>query len=78
MDEKRLVTVGNNLKRYRMDRGYTQAEFAKLLGIAQPTLSEVERGKKLMSFKKLASTADALGITIPELVMDVENEPVTQ
>src|SRR5207247_2491036 len=48
-------TVGQRLARLRRERGLTQVELAERLGIAQPIVSDYERG----SFASTASSSSA-------------------
>ncbi len=43
-------TLGEKLLKYRRDRGMTQKELARLIGIDPGTLSRLERGKGNRSF----------------------------
>ena len=43
----------NNLKYYRTQQNLTQEELSELSGISSDYLSEIERGKKTPSFKRL-------------------------
>jgi len=39
-----LEELGKKIKQLRKERGYTQEEFAKLIGISRTTLSKIENG----------------------------------
>ena len=39
-----LLEIGKQIKILRKERGYTQEEFAKLIGISRATLSKLENG----------------------------------
>jgi transcriptional regulator with XRE-family HTH domain len=69
MDEKDLRAIlSANLKRYRGYRKFTQAEFAELIDISIPFLSDIENGKKWVSPHTLAKIADVLHIEAYELL----------
>ena len=68
MTEKDLRTVlSKNLKRYRNQRNFTQAEFAKEIDVSIPFLSDIENGKKWVSPATLTKITHALDISAYEL-----------
>jgi len=60
--------LSQNLKKYRSYRKLSQADFAELIDISIPFLSDVENGKKWVSPVTLAKMADALNIEAYELL----------
>ena len=54
----------NNLKYYRNLKNLTQERLGELSGISTDYISELERGKKVPSIKRLDLIAKALGIEI--------------
>ncbi|PJZ82978.1 hypothetical protein CH366_19125 [Leptospira harrisiae] len=46
---KNQITPGDNLKIYRLNKGFSQGKLAKLLGILPSNISEMERGKRGIS-----------------------------
>jgi transcriptional regulator with XRE-family HTH domain len=60
-----MNTAGQRIKQRREELGYThQGEFARLVGCAQSTLSEIESGEtKLPSAKVMAKMCEVLGKT---------------
>ncbi len=59
-------TVGQiqkNIKFYRKQKGLTQEELSELANISCDYLSEIERGKKIPSIKRLLAIADVLNIS---------------
>ncbi|MBR5556054.1 helix-turn-helix transcriptional regulator [bacterium] len=57
----------NNLKFYRIERGLTQEQLSELTGISADYLSEIERGKKTPSFKRMELIAKALDVEVYKL-----------
>ncbi len=57
----------NNLKYYRTQQNLTQEELSELCGISSDYLSEIERGKKTPSFKKLDLIANGLNVEVYQL-----------
>ena len=41
---KGVKSFGLKVRRKRLDLGYTQVQFGKLIGVGQPTLSNIEKG----------------------------------
>lgn len=61
-----------NLKFYRNKLGLTQDKLSELSGISADYLSEIERGKKTPSFKRMELIAKALNIEIYKLFKPIE------
>ena len=53
----------------RKERGVSQRELARALGVAQSTLSRMERGERRVSVDRLIAIARALGVR-PSDMMD--------
>jgi transcriptional regulator with XRE-family HTH domain len=54
----------NNIRIYRNKRNLTQEQLGELSGISTDYISELERGKKVPSIKRLDLIAKALDIEI--------------
>ena len=61
--------IKNNIKKYRNDRGFTQEKLSELAGVSTDYISEIERGKKVPSIKRLDKIAIALGIPAYKILM---------
>ena len=59
----------HNLKYYRIQQNLTQEELSELSGISSDYLSEIERGKKTPSFKRLDLIANGLNIEVYKLFL---------
>lgn len=59
---------GLMIKALRERRGLNQAEFAKLINVGQPRVSEYESGKKTPGIDRLPTIANVLGVEIDDLV----------
>ena len=69
MTKENLMTiVGTNLKFYRTMRHMTQEELAEKVGVSVSFCANIERGKKGVSMFALLDFADALGITVNQLL----------
>ena len=60
--------TGNTIKRLREGRNLTQAELAQMIGVSSKTISKWETGKGLPDISLLQPLAQALGISVIELM----------
>ncbi|KAI94098.1 XRE family transcriptional regulator [Rhodomicrobium udaipurense JA643] len=65
---KRSIDGENRLKLWREYRGLTMAALAEKSGVRQPFISEIEAGKKEGSVATLKKLADALRVTVDDLI----------
>lgn len=61
------MKIGVTLKKIRKDRKLTQVEFAKICGINQTYLSEIEQGHKIPTIPTLERIAKKLKIPVEVL-----------
>jgi UDP-N-acetylglucosamine 1-carboxyvinyltransferase len=59
--------IGKLIQQTRMDRGLTQAEFAKAMGTSQSAINRIENGGQNLSMATLARISDALNSQIISL-----------
>ncbi|MBQ3640440.1 helix-turn-helix transcriptional regulator [bacterium] len=62
----------NNLKFYRNKKGYTQDKLSEICNISADYLSQIERGKRTPSFKRMELIAQALNIEVYKLFIPVK------
>jgi SOS regulatory protein LexA len=62
------MTVGENIRRLREERGINQRELAKKAGISHSYVSDVERGEAMPSLRFIEKIADALGVSPSALI----------
>ena len=62
------VTVADNIKRLRTDRGDTQAFVADLVSMHRSNYSKIESGQREPSVRALKTIADHYGVTLDDLV----------
>jgi len=67
MTNSTIINIQKNIKRYRIIRGYTQEKLSELCDISRDYISEIERGKKVPSLKRLIIIAETLNVTIGDL-----------
>ncbi len=63
-----MIKFKENLRAYRQARLMTQKELAKKTGLTDVWISHYENGRRLPSVPNLIKLADALSITLDELV----------
>lgn len=61
-------TIGQRITRFRKERGYTQQELAKKIGIIQALVSDYEKDKIRLYDEMLARFALALEVTSDEIL----------
>src|SRR5690606_33878350 len=66
--------VGEVLRSERRSQGRTLKDVAAAARISMPYLSEVERGRKQASSEVLAAAAQALGLTLADLLALAQGE----
>lgn len=64
------MTIGKNIKILRDIRGMTQKELAELIGVPAGTLSHIEKGTRQPSIDMLYAIADALSVSVINLVLE--------
>ena len=75
MDPEQKIILGDRINKIRLgeninNQSYTQAEFADLLTVSTPTVSNWVRGRRLPQTLSLEMIARLGGITIRELLAD--------
>ena len=62
----------NNLKYYRNKQNFTQEKLSEICNISTDYLSQIERGKRTPSFKRMELIAQALNIEVYKLFMPLK------
>ena len=65
-----LRNLGRRIQELRKSRGWSQERFADICGVHRTYMGHLERGEKNVSFHTLLKLAEALGISVSELVAD--------
>lgn len=66
------VSIGEKIRKLRLEMNYTQKDIQRGTGIPQSNLSELERGRFTPQIKTLRKIADFLGINLSYL-LDVDD-----
>jgi transcriptional regulator with XRE-family HTH domain len=61
-------TIGQRLARLRRERGLTQVELADKLGVAQPVVSDYERGELRLHGQLIVKLTAILGVSAEEIL----------
>ncbi len=68
MKEDICVWFGENLRKIRLELGYSQEELSFKTGLHRTYISSVERGKRNISITNIKKLADALDLKMKDLV----------
>ena len=63
-----LLELGAKIRAIRIEKGYTQTEFANIIGKDQPSVNRLERGAVNPGYLYLYEIADGLGISVKEFI----------
>lgn len=61
------MSIGECIKAKRIESGYSQDSLAKLVGIGQPMMAQIERGSKIPNMLLGKSIAQALECKVEDL-----------
>lgn len=62
--------LSTRIKAARIEKGYTQSELARLAGISNVYLGEIERGMKMPSLNSFTKIVQALGVSADDILRD--------
>ena len=65
-----VVQIGNRIRKFRIERGHSQKEMAKLTGIPYSTYSNYENNNREPNLAQLSKIANILGISPQNLVFE--------
>ena len=63
MANSTIRLIQENIKKYRISKGFTQEQLSEMCQISCDYLSEIERGKKTPSLKRFLIIAEKLEIS---------------
>ncbi len=70
MEGRLQKVVGRNLRRHRLELGFSQEAFAERMGVHRTYFSSVERGERNLTLRTLESIADFLEVDPVSLLID--------
>lgn len=59
--------IADSIARLRREKGWTQAELAKITGLSRGYVAAIEQGRKVPAPRTLVIIAESLGVAIDEL-----------
>lgn len=62
--------IGRRIRNKRMARNFSQTDLANRIGVSNPHISNIERGKTKVSLQTLVDIANALNTTLDEIMCD--------
>lgn len=71
---KSSMSIGENIKKYRVEKGLTQQELADIIGVQRAAISKYEKNIVSISINQIEKIASALDITTSQLLYDQEIE----
>ena len=69
-DTQFLKDLGERIRELRKAHGLTQGELAKRLGVTQALIASYESARRAIPLRKLCALAEALGISLEEIIGD--------
>lgn len=66
-DKKKLINIGEKLRFYRLEKGYSQEKFAELCELDRTYVSGLERGKRNPSYLIMLKILKVLEISSTQL-----------
>ena len=67
-DKQLLLEIGDNIRKARKQRGYSQEEFADIAGFSRSYYTEIETGKRNISILNLIKIIGALNVDPNEII----------
>lgn len=65
------LSLGERVRELRREKGFSQEAFAEKCGLHRTYISGIERGKRNVSLRNIEVIAQALGISISELMRGI-------
>jgi len=63
--------IGKSIQKIRKSKGYTQQQFAEMIGLSTNYLSDIERGKSAARIDKLVAIINALECSADDIFAEV-------
>lgn len=67
-----LKRFGARVRELRKNEGYSQESFADECGLDRTYMGGIERGERNVALRNIEKIAEALGISIAELMRDID------
>jgi len=69
-----MIKIGYRIKKLRKQLGISQQRLADLLGVARPTISQIENGERKVSTDELVKLSEIFNLSV-ESVLNLKKEP---
>lgn len=73
-EQKFLFALGDSIYDIRTSKGYSQEKLAELTGLHRTYISDIERGVKNVTVKKIALICLALNVSLSTLFWEVDKK----
>lgn len=71
MSSKNILAIfGNNVQKYRKERGISQEKLAELAGVHRTYIGMIERAEKNITLRNMEKIAKALDVEIKDLLVE--------
>lgn len=67
-DKEYLAKLGDNIRKARKQRGYSQEAFADMAGFSRSYITEIETGKRNISVLNLVKILETLKVDSSEII----------
>ena len=71
MENDIQVRFGTAVRKFRMQKGISQEDFADMCGLHRTYISDIELGKRNVSLENIDRISSALNISLSELFKEV-------
>lgn len=69
-----LKRFGQRVRQLRKSHGFSQEAFAAQCGLDRTYIGGIERGERNIALRNIAAIANALGVTVAELMQGIDAE----
>ena len=73
MQKDLLLAFGQTIRKTRLSKSISQEEFADMCDLHRTYISDIELGKRNISLENIGKMANAFGMNISELFLEVES-----
>lgn len=70
--DRRLIRIGEQVKKFRRRKDYCQESFAEALGVSSMTVSRIENGTTPMNILLLLKISEVLEVEVEEILKENE------
>jgi len=68
MSKSAAQKFGDNMKKIRLEKGMSQGDICRALGLDRAYISNVENGKQNLTISTMEKVAKALGMSVDQLL----------